>query len=138
MPLERPHFLEETLTKISSSIIAERTFLSFAAVALWAMVVSYDDHFFGQQELPPWTSCTASSLNQPIFDQPAGQGYIFAAILLWGHLRTLVDGHCRPTVGADGHPVMLGVEADGHPVMLGVEADLYDVFVLVSPSGHSC
>ena len=32
--LERPHFLEETLTKKSVSIIAELTFLSFAAVAL--------------------------------------------------------------------------------------------------------
>ena len=28
--------------------------------------------FFGQQELPSWTSYTVSCLNQPIFDQPAG------------------------------------------------------------------
>ena len=49
-----------------------------------------------------------------------------AAILLWGHLLILI-GHCRPTIGADGHPVMLVVVAD-----------LYGVFVQVSPSGHSC
>ena len=36
---------EETFTKISISMIAERTFLSFAAVALGSRVVGYDDGF---------------------------------------------------------------------------------------------
>ena len=40
-----PHFLEETLTKISISVVAELTFLSFAAVFLWATVVGYDGDF---------------------------------------------------------------------------------------------
>ena len=49
MPLERPpppHFLAETLTKISISSIVERTFISFAVVALCVRVIGYDDDFW--------------------------------------------------------------------------------------------
>ena len=46
MPLERPHFLEEPFTKNSISSIAERMFLTLAAVALWATVAGYGDDFW--------------------------------------------------------------------------------------------
>ena len=83
---------------------------------------------FGKQDLPPWTLRTVSCLNQPIFYQPAGYGYSFELLPFSsrGYLRNLF-GHCRPTV-----------EADGHPVMLAVEAYLFNVFVQVSPSVHPC
>ena len=122
-----PHFLEETLTKISVSIIAERTFLSFAAVGLWASVVGFDDDF---------RSAGASSLD-------IVQCFLLEPTDFWSTSRTYngtllncchsplggICGLCsaivhRPTVGADGHPV--------------IEADLYDAFVQVFPSGHSC
>ena len=45
LPLCRPHFLEENLNQNLCGIIAEHTFLPFAAVALGVTVVGYDDGF---------------------------------------------------------------------------------------------
>ena len=91
MPLERPHFLEETLTKIYISIIAERTFLSLAAIALWVTVVGYDDDFW---------SAGASSLDivHCFLLEPTDfwstswtrVHFLAAAILLWGAFADFV------------------------------------------------
>ena len=44
--------------KSQPSYLSKRTFLPFAAVVLWATVYwSAMAKVFGQQELPPWTSC---------------------------------------------------------------------------------
>ena len=111
MPLERPIFLEETLTKISISTIAERMFLSFAAVALWATVVGCDDDFRSGRASS--VDIMHSSLLEPtdFWSTAWTRVHLLAAAILLGggggHLRALF-GHCRPTLGADDHPVMLG------------------------------
>ena len=86
-----PHFLEETLTKISISSIAERMFLSLAAVALWATVVGYDDDF-GSAGVSSLDIVHCFLLKPTDFWSTSWTRVHFwhAAILLWGALADFV------------------------------------------------